>query len=226
MLCAVAALYHARRGEWVVAGVWGAFAPLARLPGIVLLLPLGWEFGRQWWAGRQEDRPLDWWRGWPLCLTALGGLLYPFYVYWVLDGKSMLAPFLIHTQRFAGRFAIPGQSLWRAVRVLASGHFVFIEPFDLLFAVLFIGLTIVALFRLPSMYGLYMAATLTGALAKVADVQPLLSLSRYVLVLFPGFVLLAMLGRRSAWWNRAIVYPSATLLLFFTGQFAIWGWVG
>jgi hypothetical protein len=63
-------------------------------------------------------------------------------------------------------------------------------------------------------------------LTKVGEVQPLLSLSRYVLVLFPGFVLLARAGQRSAWWNRAIVYPSVALSIFYVGQFVLWGWVG
>jgi hypothetical protein len=110
--------------------------------------------------------------------------------------------------------------------VLASNSFRFIEPFDLFFALLFIGLTVVAFHELPAIYAIYMAVMLTSALAKVADMQPLLSLSRYVLVLFPGFVLLARLGWRSEWWHRVIVYLSVALLVFFTGQFALWGWVG
>ena len=47
-----------------------------------------------------------------------------------------------------------------------------------------------------------LALLLAAALTKVADVQPLLSMSRYVLVMFPGFVLLARLGQRSAWHGR------------------------
>jgi hypothetical protein len=156
----------------------------------------------------------------------LGGLAYPLYARWVVGTESLLAPFTVHTQRFAGRFALPGQSLWHAARVLASGQFRLIEPFDLFFALLFTGLTVAALVQLPLAYALYMAATLAGLLTKTADVQPLLAVSRYVLVLFPGFMLLAKLGTRSAWWHRAIAYPSLALLVFFAGQFVLWGWVG
>jgi hypothetical protein len=226
VLCAVAAFYHARRGQWLTAGIWGFFAPLARLPGVVILVPLGWEFVRQWWNSRYTPRPLAWWHGWPLGLAALGGLLFPLYAYVVTGSGSLLAPFTIHTDRFAGRFAMPWESLWHAGGVLLHGGFRFIEPFDFAFALLFIGLTVAALIKLPLMYGLYMVVVLLGTLTKVADVQPLLSLSRYVLVLFPAFVLLAKLGRHSAWWNRLIVYTGVALLIFFTGQFAIWGWVG
>ena len=113
-----------------------------------------------------------------------------------------------------------------AVRVLASGQFRFIEPFDLLFALLFVALTVQAFRTQPLIYPLYMAVTFAGTLTKVSAVQPLLAVSRYVLVLFPGFVSLARWGWQRAWIHRLIVYGSAALLIFFTGQFAIWGWVG
>ena len=226
MLCVVAAFYHARRGEWPVAGVWAFFAPLARLPGVAILAPLGWEYARQWWVSRRTEHPVDWWRGWPLVLPAAGGLLFPLYAYWVVGSSSLLAPFAIHTQRFMGRFAWPWESLWTAVRVLASGRFRVVEPFDLFFVALFLFLTVYAFRKLPAMYALYMAVTLAGTLTKVSAVQPLLSGSRYVLVLFPGFVVLAKWGWQNAWVHRLIVYLSAALLIFFAGQFAIWGWVG
>jgi len=226
LLCVVAAFYHARRGEWRLAGVWGLFAPLARLPGVTILVPLAWEFGRQWWKRRKARAAFPLWRAWPLVLVAVGGVLFPLYVHLVVGADSLLAPFTVHTRRFMGRFAMPWESVWQATRVLASGKFRFIEPFDLAFALLFIGLTIVSFSKLPTAYGVYMAVTLIGTLTKVAKVQPLLSLSRYVLVLFPGQLLLAQWGMRHRWLHRAYVYLGSALLLFFTGQFAIWGWVG
>jgi hypothetical protein len=226
LLCAVAAFYHARRGEWLPAGIWGLFCPLARLPGVVIVAPLGWEYARQWWIARGSAHPLPWWRGWPLVLVVLGGLAYPLYAYWVIGSGSLWAPFAVHTQRFMGRFAWPWESLWTAVRVLASGQFRFVEPFDLLLALLFIALTIAAFRKLPLIYPLYMAAMLAGTLTKVSDIQPLLAVSRYVLVLFPGFVVLARWGWQRVWVHRLVIYGFSALLIFFTGQFAIWGWVG
>lgn len=226
ILCAVAACHHARRGQWVRAGLWGFSAPLARLPGVVMVVPLGWEFARQWWSARGTERSLPWWRGWPVILVALGGLLYPLYAYWVVGSGSLLAPFVVHTQRFMGRFAWPWESLWMAVRVLASGHFRVIEPFDLAFALLFVALTAEAFRTLPLIYPIYMAVMVTGALTKVSPIQPLLAVSRYVLVLFPGFFVLARWGWQRPWRHRLIVYLSVALLTFFVGQFAIWGWVG
>ncbi|MBN1640045.1 MAG: hypothetical protein JXA09_02325, partial [Anaerolineae bacterium] len=226
MLAVVAAFYHARRGEWAAAGVWGAIAPLARLPGVTVVVPLGWEFVRQWRQARHSACALRWWRAWPIALAVLGALTFPVYARLVVGTEEWLAPFTVHTQRFMGRFAWPWESLWRAAQVLASGRFRLIEPFDLAFALLFLALTVLSFRKLPVMYGLYMASMLFGALSKVSEVQPLLSVSRYVLVLFPGHVLLAMWGERHAWAHRLVLYLSFALWLFYAGQFAIWGWVG
>jgi hypothetical protein len=226
MLCVVAAFYHARRGEWIRAGAWGFFAPLVRLPGVAIILPLAWEFVRQWWLARSTERAMPWWHGWPLLSVFLGGLFFPLYAYWAIGSGSVLAPFTVHTQRFMGRFAWPWESLWMAVQVLASGSFRVIEPFDLLFALLFIVLTVEAFRSLPLIYPIYMAVILGGTLTKVSEVQPLLALSRYVLVLFPGFIILAGWGWQKVWVHRLVVYSSFALLIFFVGQFAIWGWVG
>ena len=47
---------------------------------------------------------------------------------------------------------------------------------------------------------------------------------RFTLVLFPAFVVLALLGRRPVV-HVAIVVVSALLTVFFVNQFASWIWV-
>jgi hypothetical protein len=225
LLCTVAALYAARRGRWAWAGMWGALAPLVRLPGVVLVVPLAWEWGRQALTVHRRGNRISWGSGVWLLLPVLGALAFPVYASVRLGSGNLFAPFIVHTQRFHGRFAWPGQCLVDAVQVLASGQFRFIEPFDFFFALLFVVLTVLTFRRLPRVYGIYMAVMLAGVLTKTAPVQPLLSVSRYVLALFPAFILLGRWGR-NPWVNRAIVYPSMALLLLFTGEFVIWGWVG
>lgn len=53
LLWAVLALYYARQGSWLAAGLVGALAALTRQQGIVLLLPLLWEL---WVQGRADMR--------------------------------------------------------------------------------------------------------------------------------------------------------------------------
>jgi hypothetical protein len=58
----------------------------------------------------------------------------------------------------------------------------------------------------------------------MTTIQPLVSMSRYVLVLFPLFCLLAQWGEKP-WVNRIIVYASFLAALYFSAQFFSWGWV-
>ena len=62
-------------------------------------------------------------------------------------------------------------------------------------------------------------------LARYADTYPLLSMTRYVLALFPVFIALPLIDD-FPWVKRLIIYASMIGLLFLSGQFAIWGWVG
>jgi hypothetical protein len=60
---------------------------------------------------------------------------------------------------------------------------------------------------------------------RLGSPQPLVGMARYVLEIFPVFLLLAIRGR-SPWVNRLVFTLSLLGLLFFSAQFAIWGWVG
>jgi hypothetical protein len=62
-------------------------------------------------------------------------------------------------------------------------------------------------------------------LTRVAEIYPLLSMGRYVLALFPAFLILARYGE-SPIIQRIIVYTSLLGALFLSAQYAIWGWVG
>jgi hypothetical protein len=62
-------------------------------------------------------------------------------------------------------------------------------------------------------------------LTRLGSPQPLVSMARYVIEIFPAFLVLAAWGRRPGI-NRLILYLSWLGLLFFSAQFAIWGWVG
>jgi hypothetical protein len=46
-----------------------------------------------------------------------------------------------------------------------------------------------------------------------------------VIEIFPAFILLAIWGQKSNI-HRIILYLSCLGLLFMSGQFALWGWVG
>lgn len=62
-------------------------------------------------------------------------------------------------------------------------------------------------------------------LFRMTTMQPLVSMLRYALVIFPVFMLWGVWGR-NAWVSRAIVYLSFSLQLYLSAQFVMWGWVG
>jgi len=204
-----------------MAGVWAALAPLARVQGFVMLPVLAYEVARVWReAGRQRLMAI-------LGLTLAGVGLVAFPVYgWLVLGKSPAQIMTMHTGRFRGRFTIPGMAIFVATGLLISGRFLQADYFDLGFCLLFVGLTALVLRWLPAVYGVYSLLMLALILSKVSDFEALLSVSRYVLALFPGFIVLGRLGASRAWVHRLIVYPSIVGLLYLMGQFVIWGWVG
>lgn len=220
LLAGVAAVYHARRKEWVVAGVWAFLAPLARVQGLVIAPTLAYEAVRTW---RQTGMP----RGKAivgLVMAGLGAIAFPIYI-WLGLGESLSRTMAAYAGRFRGRLAIPGVAIIVALGLLFRGEFVQADYFDLAFCLLFLGLTIVVLRWLPSVYGIYSVLMLALILSKVSDFEALLSVSRYVLAVFPGFIVLGRLGSSRPWLHRLILYPSLAGLLYLTGQFVVWGWV-
>ena len=220
LLSAVAALYHARRKEWMMAGVWAALAPLARVQGFVMLPVLAYEVARVWReAGMPKVKAIV-----GVLLASLGGAAFPAYA-WLVLGKTPWEILTILKGRSRGELAVPGFAMIVALGLLFRGSFVPADYFDLGFCLLFVGLTALVLRWLPAVYGVYSLLMLALILSKVSDFEALLSVSRYVLALFPGFIVLGRLGASRPWVHRLIVYPSIVGLLFLTGQFVIWGWV-
>jgi hypothetical protein len=79
--------------------------------------------------------------------------------------------------------------------------------------------------RLPLAYGAYVIAALALPLSYPVTSQPLMSLPRFLVVLFPlGIWFAAWLSEhpRAQW---PALFCSGLLLAFFTAEFATWHWV-
>ena len=249
----VGLFYAARRGRFLTAGVLAALAAATRSAGIVLLLPalMLYAYGpredrppdyshARGLAPRYRLRRDALW----LALAPLG--LFAYMLYLSLAGGDALAPF--HAQDIWGRhFAGPYVGAWdglRAafdgVRQLASGQqhhlyfpagggsaFVSSEHNLLLLAFLLAGVVaLVGVLRaLPLAYGVYVIAALALPLSYPVSSQPLMSLPRFLVVLFPlGIWFAAWLAERPRLQRPALVC-SGVLLAFFTAEFATWHWV-
>jgi hypothetical protein len=240
----IGAVYAARRERWAWAGALGGLAAMTRSAGVVLLVPLAliylWDVGRPSLRARRRLRADVLWLGLvPLGLAAYCGFL-------ALQGLDALAPF--HAQEVWFRsFAGPFGGVWdgtvaavQGARQLLSGarapvYFTAAGGDPLLvarhnvelFAWLVLGAVAVvgALRRLPVAYGAYLVVALALPLSYPVGPQPLMSLPRFLAVLFPLAIWLALWMTGRAWRERLVVAGFAAGLAIYTGIFATWHWV-
>ncbi len=245
--------YAARRGRFALVGVLAALAGATRSTGIVLLLPalILYLYGPR--EDRCPDHPLA--RGFSpryrvrrdvlwLALAPVGLLLYMAYL--GLAGGDPLAPF--HAQDVWGRhFAGPYLGMWDGLQAAFEGArqlfsmqqahayfatggespFVAAEHNLLLFAFLAAALvaTVGVLRRLPAAYGAYVIAALALPLSYPVTAQPLMSLPRFLVVLFPLNIWFALWLAERPRLRLPALAGSGLLLAFFLAQFATWHWV-
>jgi hypothetical protein len=88
--------------------------------------------------------------------------------------------------------------------------------------------TVLAARKLPAAYTLYLVAfwlvTLSSPALAGGYPVPLISMSRYVLVLFPVFLYFGILGEMR-WFHDAYLVLAPSLLALFTIQFILDRWI-
>ena len=98
------------------------------------------------------------------------------------------------------------------------------ETLELVVTIGFLALAVIGLFRLPLWMSAYVWPPLIVPLFQPSSVHPLFSMPRFVIVLFPLFIVLAMLLKGT--WPRILAGGvSILLLIVLTMQFANWYWV-
>ena len=240
----IGAVYAARRERWAWAGALGLLAATTRSAGVLLLVPLAmiylWDVGR---PSLRTMRPLRRDALW-LALVPLGLLGYCAFL--AIGGHDSLAPFRaqeVWFRSFAGPFAGAWDGVVAAVqgaRQLLSGarepvYFTAAggDPFVVarhnieLLVWLVLALVAVAgvLRRLPAAYGAYVVAALALPLSYPVGPQPLMSLPRFVAVLFPLAIWLALWMTGRAVRERLVVAAFAVGLAIYSAIFATWHWV-
>jgi hypothetical protein len=206
----LAAFLFARKKRWLLASAFGWLAALTRGTGMLLFIPLFY----MWWSQGKKRRWQD----------AVAVLLIPSgaAAYLLLTGLGTFRSYQTHWQL---NLAFPWEHFTELGRLIAN-HLV--TPTD----ILNLGITlsfgcfcVVAWFKLPRELGLYAVLMFLLPLFGLHTGQPFASMARYVLVIFPVFILWGKWGR-NAWVNRLILYSSFAGALFFSAQFWMWGWVG
>ncbi len=226
----LAAFWLARTDRPWAAGAVGFLAALTRAQGIFLALAIAFEYLRTydvlpWIMRRGGRRP-----GAALMAAALpiaGTAAVTLYER-IIVGEQRSS---LEVLAAWGYQVVPP---WEALRagwnhILAggaNGNLAEIEALNLVNLLGFGGIALVAARRLPAAYALYTLPSLALLFTHVGYISPLGSASRYVLVLFPCFIFLAMWLSTRRWMAIAWLSVSAILLLLLFQFWARWGFVG
>jgi hypothetical protein len=235
LLLAVGAFYAARTGRWAWAGACAGLASATRSAGLLLLIPLVMI----WWGTRPRRAGDAAW-----LLLAPAGIAA--YAVWLGVAEGDALRFLDVQEAWSRHLAVPFAGAWDGLvaafdgaRQLASGSRTPVyfdeaagDPFRIaainvmLFATLvFAVVACVGVFRrLPRAYGAWVAASLVLPLTFPVTPQPLMSLPRFVSVLFPVFMWLAVVCEERRV-TDLVVACSAVGLGLFTAQYASWHWI-
>jgi hypothetical protein len=209
----------ARTERWWLAGLLGGLAALTRVNGLVLIPALAAEAFTQWLQRPAQDRRLrvEW--------LAIGLVGVGFAIYLGLNYALYGSPFeflRVQEDHWYKSLAAP----WDAIGT-AFGWFRSTNPDDRLMygftELLFVGIglvgTIFAAFRFRPAWFIWMA----GNMLLFLSTSFLLSTPRYALTLFPLFVALALVSRRT-WVLVLISAISIAGLAYFAGRFATGVW--
>ncbi len=237
LLASVGAFYAARTARWPWAGACLAAAAATRSAGVLLVIPIGLLYVQRLRAGgRRAD-------GLWLLLGPAGLAAFALYL-----GLEQGDPFAFsHVQDFWYRhFAGPLVGAWDGLvaavdgaRQLLSGsrdtvYFTHAggDPFRvagmnlMLFGFLVFALSACwgTLRRLPPAYGTWVVVALLLPLSFPVGPQPLMSLPRFLAVLFPIFMWLAIVCDERGWTERMAGLFGMGLGLF-TVQYATWQFI-
>ena len=219
----IGCVYSARTGRWAWAGALGALGAATRSAGVLLVVPLA-----VMWLAQADGRPrrvrdAAWIALVPVGLAAFCGAL-------ALGGGDAFAP--MHAQDIWYRhFAGPFVGVWEGTAAAWRGLHDLGEPAARADVVLFgflvatVPMVIAVLRRLPAAYGAYVLAALALPLSYPVGPQPLMSLPRFVAVLFPLFMVLgAWLAEGSRLRRAAVLAPSAAGLAIVSAVVSTWHW--
>jgi hypothetical protein len=225
----VGTFLFARQGRWWVAGVLGFFAALTRAQGALLLLVIGYEYARQtgtfaWIMGNGGKRPTL--SALAVVLPALGALTW-FAALRLWFGETQSGFALL--DRWGYRVVAPWTALADSfIFVFGSGKQVLElapELLNLVTMLAFTGLAIVATRRLPLSYALYLWPSLLLLLTREMDHSPLMSVSRYALVVFPCLIAAALLVRQRPRVAVGLLGVAAVAQFFYMMYYAGLGFV-
>lgn len=210
----VAAFYHARRKQWLIACLFTSLATLTRSQGIILLVPLVFEY----FAQRDFNlRKINWnvsaFIGPPLALSLFITFLRFQFHTWsvVVDVQKPWGRHLMWPWHSIGWLFLHGPPL-------SPTHH---DWLDFSFLVLLVAAAIAGARYLRISYTAYafIAAIFFSSWGILG------SIPRFVLIIFPLFIVLALFGKRYSFFHVAYIVTASMVAALFMLLHSQWNWV-
>jgi hypothetical protein len=226
LLATLGAFWGARRGRWWVAGVCGAAASATRNTGVLVAAALAIEALHQWREPHDDHERGPLWPKLAWAAAASAGTI-AYCLYWLVRSGRFLEP--VHQQtNWLRQGSTPWHTLWQATR----DAWLFLGQYpggyhlmDWLITVPCMALAVYALLRFRPAYGFYACASIVVPLCFIFPGRPLLSVPRFLAVLFPIHWALADLAERGRLPHHLVVGVSAAGLGALTILFVNWYYV-
>jgi Gpi18-like mannosyltransferase len=220
LLLTVSSFYYLRKSAYLKASIFGLFSTATRVAGIGIFPAFIFEIVEKWNTIRSKTVYF-------LTFIPLGLLSYMSYLY---ANKGNALYFLYVVNKFWQRDQIthPFKVLMSYVKnfLIHPGN-----PFtsrdstiiclEFIFSLVFLYLTIFVWFKIRKSYAVY--AFLAWSLPLTTGRTG--SMLRYVIILFPCFIALAIIGNRYKNFNKFYLFSSAMLLAVFAISFINGYWI-
>lgn len=213
---AIGAFYFARKGSWLLVGIFGLFACMTRINGIFLIPALLFEIFYEYQATKFFNRKWLW-----LLLIPIGFLVYLSVNYYVTgDAFSFLT---FQREHWFKDLDFP----WKGI-IETFNSFLYRSPSESMTTgfqeLLFVGIgllaTVFSWLKQRKSYSVWM--TLNWML--FVSTSFILSVPRYTLTLFPMFIAFAYLSEKNYSFKILITVWSILYLGLFTALFASGRW--
>jgi len=215
LMFAVGTLWAIRREHWWLAGAAGFFLALTRLPGVLMAPVIAIAYlQQQQWRFRMLLRPSFF----AVFLPPFGLMLFMLYQ-WHRFGTPFA--FWIAQRDWSNRLSPPWTLPGAMLHAIPTSPNPPLDVFQLMSWIGFLILMLLAIRRLPLSYSLTLILLLLPPYLSSWH----MSFSRYVLIGFPGFIMLALLTHQR-WVRWILMSAMVPLLVAATVLFVNGFWVG
>jgi len=233
LLLTLALFLVLRRGQpldWWLAGLFGLLASTTRSTGIILAIPfLVLYIQRFWMSGERASH--SWWQRinalLPIALIPAGIAAYMIFLY-MTKGNPLLFASQEAAFGWHRHLSLPWAGIFSDIGSLFNTHGVRAgyaqNALDLAFTLIPLAVLTIGWRRLPLHYTFFALGVALFTLAFPQGVEPLASLPRYMLILFPVTALLALWGKRERF-HQVVLAFSLSLLALNIVLFILHYWV-